>query len=569
MREKYPSTTIQSFTHDIGLWSKPKNILLIDATGEFSNLSKKKAKEYDIYEKWFPLTLDGLAYNSNIEYLSHPNWEMKMPNEGKFDLIFANFPIGMQKKPNQIYDPKGKLWGRVTSYLSPSGRAVFLVNQHLAGRMEEGFKDNNIHVEAIINTPKTYLKHLMGVTLNIVIVGKKPVKKIFYSELPSSDNDEDSDIVRNTALNFIKKKDTGDLETGTFLKDHKFTSFGGLRATFKIEKLESIYKDFKSYSIEDLAVKKDSEIKVTIGTTGITFKETHNSVYIPRIGNGPVVCSIDELTMKHQNYHQVCLNESAINNYVSCFYHSQMGKLSLEVSKTGATIPHISKSALLKLLIPLPDKKIQNKILSIYETIESLQSHLNLLKEELAVNPMNISNMDEIDAIASTISNMTTADNIRSLILKGESKTREFKETFSLNLHTKNRDKEIEFSALKTIVGFLNTEGGKLIIGVNDASLKIVGVDNEIKKQHMDSSDKYLLHFKNAIKEHIGIDYSEFIEYNLMQIDNVNLLIVDCLKSNRPCYVDKVKFYVRTNPSTDLLEGDQFLKYIETHFKNR
>ena len=181
---------------------------------------------------------------------------------------------------------------------------------------------------------------------------------------------------------------------------------------------------------------------------------------------------------------------------------------------------------------------------------------------------MNISSMDEINAIANTVSNLTTADSLRNLILKGESKTLEFKETFSLNLHTNNRDKEIEFSALKTIVGFLNSEGGKLIIGVNDDSLEIVGIDNEIKKQHRNSPDKYLLHFKNAIKEHIGIDYSEYIEYNIMQINKVNILLVECSKSNRPCYIDKVKFYIRTNPSTDLLEGDQFIQYINTHFKD-
>ena len=561
MPVKSSSITIRSFTHDLSLWSHPKNILLVDATGIFNNLSKKKTKEYDLYEKWFPLNLDGLAKFSNIQYLSNPNWEVLIPKDAEYDLIFANFPIGMHKNPNAIFSPSGKLWGRVASYLSPSGKAVFLVNQHLSGQMEEGFKNNNIYVEAIINAPETYLRHLMGVNLNIVIVGKKLVKKIFYSELPSTD-DISFGIVHRTVLNFIKKKDTGDLKTGTFLKDHKFTSFSGLNARFQIEKLESIYKDFKTISIEDLTV------EVNAGSTGITFTEKKNSVYIPRIGNGAVLCSVNDLTMKHQNYHQVCLNDKSLNKYISCFYHSQMGKLSLEISKTGATIPHLSKGSLLDLLIPLPDKKTQNKIASVYETIETLQNNLNLLKEELAVNPMNISSMDEIDTIAATISNLTTADNLRALILNGESKTLEFKETFDLNLHTNKRDKTIASSSLKTIVGFLNSEGGKLIIGVNDRSLKIVGVDNEIKKQHRDSPDDYLIHFKNAIKEHIGIDYSDYIEYNLKEIDNVRILLVECAKSSRPCYIDKVEFYVRTNPSTDRLEGDQFIKYINTHFKD-
>ena len=312
MREKSPSSSIQEFSHELSVFSNSKNILLVDATGDFNNLNKKKTEEYDLYEKWFPASLDSLDkyLDIDISHASNQHWEFYMTEGSEFDLIFANFPIGIHKNPNKIFDPEGSLWGRVASYLSPTGKAVFLVNEHLSSKMEEGFKHNKIYVEAIINAPETFLKHLMGVSLNIVIVGNKPVKKVFYSELPS--NNEKYDIIYNTTHNFLKKKDTGSLETGTFLKGHKFTSFRSLRATFQVEKFESIYKDFKAYSIEDLAVKEDSVVKVNAGSTGITFTEINNSVYIPRIGNGPVLCSINDLTMKHQNYHQVCLNDLSL-----------------------------------------------------------------------------------------------------------------------------------------------------------------------------------------------------------------------------------------------------------------
>ena len=111
----------------------------------------------------------------------------------------------------------------------------------------------------------------------------------------------------------------------------------------------------------------------------------------------------------------------------------------------------ITKSNLLKLPVPLPDLETQNKIVTIYKTLNSLQSNLDLLKEELAVNPMNVSSMEAIEDIASTISGLTTSDNLRSLILGGESKTVEFKETFSLDVKTKQSEYLIKFSGFLTL----------------------------------------------------------------------------------------------------------------------
>ena len=41
---------------------------------------------------------------------------------------------------------------------------------------------------------------------------------------------------------------------------------------------------------------------------------------------------------------------------------------------------------------------------------------------------------------------------------------------------------------MKTIVAFANTQGGKLIVGVDDRTHEIVGVENEILFQVMDSN---------------------------------------------------------------------------------
>ena len=64
----------------------------------------------------------------------------------------------------------------------------------------------------------------------------------------------------------------------------------------------------------------------------------------------------------------------------------------------------------------------------------------------------------------------------RDTLLSGESKNIEYKVTLP--------DKSEKY--MKTIVAFANTQGGKLIVGIDDKTHEIVGVENEILFQVMD-----------------------------------------------------------------------------------
>ena len=64
----------------------------------------------------------------------------------------------------------------------------------------------------------------------------------------------------------------------------------------------------------------------------------------------------------------------------------------------------------------------------------------------------------------------------RDTLFSGESKNIEYKITLP--------DKSEKY--MKTIVAFANTQGGKLIVGVDDKTHEIVGVENEILFQLMD-----------------------------------------------------------------------------------
>jgi len=152
-------------------------------------------------------------------------------------------------------------------------------------------------------------------------------------------------------------------------------------------------------------------------------------------------------------------------------------------------------------------------------------------------------------------------------VREGESKVLEFKESFSLDVKKKTKEKYIEESALKTIIAFLNSDGGTLIVGVSDAG-DIRGVDVEVDKFHKGSDDGLLKHVKNAIKTRIGEQYYPFISYEMIEIGVKKVLVFDCKSSNIPCFLDENVFYVRTNPATDKLEGRKLSEYLQIHFKN-
>lgn len=170
--------------------------------------------------------------------------------------------------------------------------------------------------------------------------------------------------------------------------------------------------------------------------------------------------------------------------------------------------------------------------------------------------------LDKFESMQAPLKQLSEEDQIFSLIRKGENKYIEFKETFSKNIRTQQKDKEIEKSSLKNIVGFLNAAGGTLLIGVSDDG-QVTGVEDDF----FNSTDKYKLNFKNALNTKIGSEFYSLIDYDLYSVAGKLVLKVYCKPSPDPCFYDQTEFYVRTNPATDKLEGKKQVDYIKTRFK--
>lgn len=154
---------------------------------------------------------------------------------------------------------------------------------------------------------------------------------------------------------------------------------------------------------------------------------------------------------------------------------------------------------------------------------------------------------------------------LSDIIANGESSEVEFKSTLRLNLHTGSRDPRIELAALKTIAGFLNSNGGILTIGVTDD-----GTPLGINTDGFENEDKMYLHLVNLIKNRIGPSIMQFVHGRFEDYDDCRVMVIECFKAKSPVFVkdeNLERFYIRTGPSTTELSASQTQEYIKQKYK--
>lgn len=153
---------------------------------------------------------------------------------------------------------------------------------------------------------------------------------------------------------------------------------------------------------------------------------------------------------------------------------------------------------------------------------------------------------------------------LSDLIAQGESAEVEFKSTLRLNLHTGQKDEAIEHAALKTIVAFLNTHGGHLLIGVKDSG-EALGINAD----GFAGTDKMLLHLDNLITSRIGSHQMLCIRSRFETYDQQQILIIKCIPGKAPAYLSRGNtkhFFIRAGASTKELGIDEIHTYIEKRF---
>jgi hypothetical protein len=157
------------------------------------------------------------------------------------------------------------------------------------------------------------------------------------------------------------------------------------------------------------------------------------------------------------------------------------------------------------------------------------------------------------------------------LLAAGESDRVEFKSTARVNLHTGAKDERMEQVIAKTACGFLNSDGGTLIIGVDDLGTPL-GLDADLATMKSPDVDRYELWLRDFLTTCLGQTAAATVGIEFPVIPaaaGVELRVcrVTCVPSPRPVYLRPAKgtapeLWVRSGNSTRQLGVDEATEYV-------
>ena len=174
-------------------------------------------------------------------------------------------------------------------------------------------------------------------------------------------------------------------------------------------------------------------------------------------------------------------------------------------------------------------------------------------------------------AVAAKMQRPQPREPITETIRRGESDRLEFKSSARWNLHTSARDEKIEMVIAKAVAGFMNSDGGTLLIGVNDAG-EIVGLVNDFAVVKGPDTDRHELWLRDFLGSTLGQNAAALpvIDFEAATVDGVPTYVcrVTCPSSPRPVFVRPAKgagqseLWVRTGNSTRQLKVDEAVDYV-------
>ena len=161
-------------------------------------------------------------------------------------------------------------------------------------------------------------------------------------------------------------------------------------------------------------------------------------------------------------------------------------------------------------------------------------------------------------------------DKVKELILNGENEALEIKSTLRFDLKEGIVNKKLEYVIAKTISAFLNTEGGTLIIGVDDDN-NTLGLEKDIQTLTKQNIDGFELHLRQIIKKYLGDYFEKYIKVTFPKVDDKEICLIQIAKSGKPVFItfeENESFFVRNGNSSIPKNRQEQSEYEKIHWNN-
>ena len=141
----------------------------------------------------------------------------------------------------------------------------------------------------------------------------------------------------------------------------------------------------------------------------------------------------------------------------------------------------------------------------------------------------------------------------------------EFKSSLRWDVKEQRVNKQLEKVVVKTLAGFLNAEGGTLLIGVDDAgaAVGLAGDYEALRKRDRDGFEQQL---QQVVARDLGESVSPYLTVTFNEIDGQDVCHVSVDPSDHPVYVDEQQqavFFLRAGNGTRPLPVDEAVKYVQ------
>lgn len=162
-------------------------------------------------------------------------------------------------------------------------------------------------------------------------------------------------------------------------------------------------------------------------------------------------------------------------------------------------------------------------------------------------------------------------ESIAGLLTTGENQTTEFKASLTWDYHQQRVNKQLYVPVLKNVVAFMNSEGGRLIIGVSDEG-EVLGLEPDYLSFHKQNADGFENVFNSAFNQMVGAEFRRYVALTFPLVAEKEICVITVKPSAAPAYLNakgSEQFYIRAGNASQPLSVSKAAAYIQDHFGRR
>src|SRR3989344_226131 len=167
------------------------------------------------------------------------------------------------------------------------------------------------------------------------------------------------------------------------------------------------------------------------------------------------------------------------------------------------------------------------------------------------------------------IRSMNEEADVNEMLKTGEHEKLEFKTSLRWDMKQNQVNRELEKTVMKTVTAFLNSDGGHLLMGVDDKG-KPIGLENDFASLVRQDADGFENHFNNLFKSMVGSEFRRLIKLTFNNIENKTICLINVEPGHKPAYLRTgtgEDFYIRTGNVTTPLKMSEVAAYTSSWWR--